>query len=636
LKDARGAILVPFSPLSRPPSSTEKSKPSGIDLTVLAKAGGSLEMYGCGNGAVSLLQTKAETRVGNGTAVIPYYWSKDGYAALGVTEDDNAPASWTTARGSSSLMWHFPGETADLYLMPASSLDAAARAYGELTGLPPVPPRWAFGYLQSRWGWQDRDYIEDTLHQFRSRHIPVDAFIYDFEWYTPHPDYQVPPEGESGFSDFGWNPSLFPDPGKQLDAYLAQGVHFVGIRKPRIGNSETLKMMREKGWLLDAPNGTPYQSRDMKFADPQLRKWYGDQSQDLLKNDIAGWWNDEGEGAYVTYYYWNQAELAAYAQAKPGQRFWTINRAFSPGLQRLGAAAWTGDIEASWASLQKTPTDLLNWSLAGMPYGACDIGGFWNPTTPELLSRWMEAGAFFPVMRAHSELKMVPHFPWLFGPEAEAAIKKAIELRYRLIPYYYSLAHETSETGLPLMRPLVMEFPDDRKVANISDQWLMGRGLMAAPILQTGGKRQLYLPKGSWYEFGSAKPFEGGHTIEVTKALDEIPIYVRAGTILPLGPIIQNTGELPGGPLEVEVYPGKNATFSLVEDDGSSTAYATGDLRRTTFTWDDAARKLSWTIQGNFAGNSIFKDMTISLFDPQHGPMQKTGLNLISADSTTF
>ena len=189
---------------------------------------------------------------------------------------------------------------------------------------------------------------------------------------------------------------LFSDPGEQIDAYRAEGVHFVGIRKPRIGNSTTLQLMREKGWLLDSPGGTKYQTRDMKFADPELRSWYANQSQDLLKKNISGWWNDEGEGAYVTYYYWNQAELAAYAQAKPGQRLWTLNRAFSPGLQRLGAAAWTGDIEASWASLARTPADLLNWSLAGMPYGACDIGGFWNQTTPELLSRWMEAGVFFP------------------------------------------------------------------------------------------------------------------------------------------------------------------------------------------------------------------------------------------------
>lgn len=619
LKDAQGATLVAESGIGNITTivSADKSTTPSVDLPVTWKSGTPLQVYGCGNGTAALEQTNAQTRLGNGLAVIPYYWARDGYAALAVTENDNAPASWTGASDQSSLTWHFPGKTADLYLMPASSLYAAARAYGQLTGLPPVPPRWTLGYLQSRWGWKDRAYIEDALHQFLDRHIPVDAFIYDFEWYTSHPDYQVPPEGEPNFTDFGWNPVLFPQPAKQIDVYGADGLHFIAIRKPRIGNSETLKLLRANGWLLDAPGATIYQSRDMKFADPNLRAWYADQSRDLLKYNISGWWNDEGEGAFNTYYYWNEAELDAFARDKPGQRLWTLNRAFSPGLQRLGAAAWTGDIEASWAMLAKTPTDLLNWSLAGMPYGACDIGGYWNQTTPELLSRWMEAGVFFPVMRAHSELQMVPHFPWLFGPKALTAITKAIDLRYRLIPFYYSLAYEAHDTGIPLMRPLLMEFPDDPKVANLSDQWLMGRSLMAAPILQKSDSRMVYLPKDDWFRFNTATRLKGGQTLNVAASLNEIPIYVRAGTILPLGPVVQNTNQLPGGPLEVQVYPGKDATFVFVEDDGESTAYLKGDFRRTTFTWDEADKKLSWKIEGGYDGSHRFRKIIVSLFDPE-------------------
>ena len=143
-----------------------------------------------------------------------------------------------------------------------------------------------------------------------------------------------------------------------------------------------------------------------------------------------------------------------------------------------------------------------------MPYGACDIGGFFGNPSPEMLSRWMEAGVFFPVMRSHSEINMTPRFPWLFGPEALNAIRKAIDLRYRLIPFYYSLAHETFETGVPLMRPLFMEFPDDPKTANMSDEWMMGDSLLAAPVLQTGAQRSVYLPAGDWYAFGSNRSFE--------------------------------------------------------------------------------------------------------------------------------
>src|SRR5690606_2747417 len=189
---------------------------------------------------------------------------------------------------------------------------------------------------------------------------------------------------------------------------------------------------------------------------------------------------------------------------------------------------------------------------------------------------------FFPIMRTHSEVHYQPHFPWLYGADAMDAIRKAIELRTRLIPYYYSLAYQTFETGIPLMRPLVMEFPDDPRVANLTDEWLMGDSLLAAPILKEGGKRSVFFPAGDWYLFGSTNRLQGSRSIEVTAALDEIPTYVRAGTILPLGPIIQNVTEQPGGPLELQIYPGKDASFTLIEDDGVTQNYLKGATRRTT------------------------------------------------------
>ena len=169
--------------------------------------------------------------------------------------------------------------------------------------------------------------------------------------------------------------------------------------------------------------------------------------------------DDEGESVYTKYYYWNLAEFNALAQFKPGQRHWSIDRAFQPGEGPMGAAAWTGDIETDWKTLAEVPANLLNWSLAGMPYGGCDIGGFKGDPTPEMLTRWMQEGVFFPVMRAHSVNTVKPHFPWLFGQDAENAMRQALDLRYRLVPFYYSLAHETFATGAPIMRPMVMEFP---------------------------------------------------------------------------------------------------------------------------------------------------------------------------------
>jgi len=632
-EDAPASTAVPpanpGAPSTPPPPSSIQVP--GLDLPVAWKTGSPIQVYGCGNGTGHLQQTKVDTHLGDGWAILPYYWSPNGYAALAVTANDDSPALWSADADQTGLTWHFPGTKADLYLMPAVNLKTASRAYAQLSGYAPVPPRFTLGYFQSRWGWTDRAYIEDTLKQFRTLHIPVDTFIIDFEWYTPKPDYSVPPEGEPGFNDFGFNPMLFPEPAAQLADYRKQGIHFVGIRKPRIGNSDTLNFLKQKGWMPDLPVGADggYHKRDANFANADFRSWYAEQSLPLLQTGyISGWWNDEGEESFSNYYHWNQAELEAWAKVQPNQRFWSLNRAFSPGLLRLGAAAWTGDMHAKWDVFARTPTDLLNWSLGGMPYCGCDIGGYKADTTPEMLTRWMEAGVFFPVMRAHSAHKMVPHFPWLFGPDAQAAITKALDLRYRLIPYYYSLAYETHDTGVPMMRPLLMEFPDDPKVANLSDQWMMGSGLMTAPILQEKAtSRSVYLPQDRWFPFEGTTAVEGNQTITANANLDETPLYVRAGTILPLGPVIQSTDEIPGGPLDMQIYPGKDATFTFVEDDGATTDYLKGTFRKTVFTWNDTTRELSWTREGNYSGPTVFKEMTISVFDPSGKKQAKASLD---------
>ena len=620
LEDAAGRTLIPRHALGN-----FKTADASVSLVLGWKKHTPIAVYGCGNGVSSLQQSKVTTGVGNGVAVIPYYWADAGYAVLAVTADDNSPAHWF-ATDEKSVTWVFPGHTADLYLMPAATLKDAAKAYGQLTGPAPVPPRWAFGYLQSRWGWANRAYIEDTLAKFLAMKLPVDAFIFDFEWYTVQPDYTLTAAGAPEFSDFGLNPKLFPDPAGQIKTYKDVGVHFVGIRKPRMGSAGTLEMLRKNHWDLARPGKKEkFESRDVDFSNPDFREWYIAQSAPLLRDGVDGWWNDEGEGSFTTYYYWNLAEQSGLARAKPGERLWTLNRAFSPGLQRFGAAVWTGDIKSAWDVLDATPTSLLNWTLAGMPYETCDIGGFNGNPSPELLSRWMEAGVFFPVMRSHSEIHVTPRFPWLYGPDALNAIRAALDLRYRLLPYYYSLAHETAATGVPLMRPLVMEFPNDPHVANLSDQWMMGDALLAAPVLSPGGKRSVYLPDDDWYPFESNAPLAGKRAIKVTAALDEIPLYVRAGSILPLGPVIQHTSQVPGGPLELEIYPGKDAEFTLDQDDGETTGYALGQELRITFQWHNATGQLTWTRAGNYSGDDVYQSFHVTVFDPR-GKLQGSGM----------
>jgi len=567
--------------------------------------------YGSGNmNNPELIKTHSNSSLGNGFAGIPYFWSTTGFSAFGVSTNDNKPAQWDINEKHQTI-WTFTGTSADLYLWPAKDLYAALKGYIQLTGRPKLPPRWAFGYLQSRWGWEDRKYIEDAIVQFRTRKIPVDAFIYDFEWYTSLPDYGVKPKGESGFNDFRFYDKLFPEPAKQIAEYKNQGIKFIGIRKPRLGNAVNLDYARSRGWLIHQDKDMGMNSRDLDFSNDSARAWYKEQMKPLLEAGVDAWWNDEGESYYSLYYWWNKAQYDLLAQTKPNQRHFSINRSFSPGTQRLGYCAWNGDTYSNWQELSRTVSDILNWSLAGMYYGSSDIGGFHGTPVKETLVRWHQAGVFFPIMRSHSDVGAIPHFPWLWGEDGEYAMRKANNLRYRLLPYIYSLGHEAYKTGAPIVRPLMMEYPDDAAVANLSDEMLLGKGLLAAPILTPGGKRDVYLPEGIWYDFFTNEAIQGSKHFQVTKRLDEIPVYVAAGTILPLGPEVPYSDYDTIAPLEIRVYPGHDGTFTMTEDDGTSYDYILSNVRTTTYKWNDATRTLSWKVSGRYKGKKVFNEIRI-------------------------
>jgi alpha-glucosidase len=629
---------------------------SQIGLREVPGAKTSPRYYGSGSAPKvgELLQSESPGFTGNGFSSLPQYWSSAGYGALMVGADDKRPSNWQS-QPNGRADWGVHGAEIDLYLAPAPTIKEWIRDQAELTGFAPVPPRWAFGYLQSRWGWKDKAYIDDTLARFRKDQLPVDAFIFDFEWYTKIPDYQVPAEGKPDFADFSWNDTLFPDPAAQVAGFAQNGLKMIGIRKPRLGNSDNVALAKSKGWIVPTTSPDPSNRRNIDFSRPDVRAWYEDHLQKFDETGVVAFWNDEGELQYNEYMYWNIAESELMKRVKPDARFWSINRAFSPGMQRLGAATWSGDISSDWNTLNKVPPQLLAYSLAGMPYSTCDIGGFAGEDTPELLTRWMQAGVFFGVMRSHSLIDRTPRFPWLYGPDAENAIRKALDLRYRLIPYYYSLAHGNSHTALPLMRALVMEFPEDEKVFTKSDEWLMGDGLLVAPVMHPGtattpappgnkdpkaippapsADRDVYLPKDTWFKFGTNEMTVGPQTIRVTAKLDEIPMYVRAGTLLPLGPVLQDTAQTSTDPLELQIYSGKDATFDFVEDDGATLAYQKGNVRITHFTWDNGTRRLSWKIEGPYHGANCFHALNIILFTP--GGKGTKHASLDAADSVTF
>ncbi len=563
-------------------------------------------IYGAGNAGMNtagdLTHPSGTSAVSNGATRIPFLWSMDGWSCL--VANNQTGTSWSD--DGKTLTWTIPAPYADVYLSVASGGSGGYElldAYSRLTGRAPIPPKWTLGFMLSRWGYVDAADVQDKWHQFRDRQIPVDAFIYDYDWFT---------------NDWEFNPVTFPDPKANLAEMKRLGLHFVGIRKPRV-NGANQAFARSQGWLLDSSQGT-----DLRFDVPASRYWWWSHHAPLVEDGVSGWWNDEAEQSGDEFFYMAKTEWDGWHAVK-NTRPWSISRAFAPGMQRFGAAGWTGDIDSSWSALANQPGTLLNWSLAGFPYVGQDTGGFQSTPTPELYARWIEEAVFVPVMRAHGTYNS-PRWPWAFGDDVLTATKKAIELRYRLIPYYYTFAAQTEQTGAPLMRPLFLEFPDDAKTYNMEDEWLMGDRLLAAPVLAQGGARDVYLPAGEWFDFNTGASVSGGQTLHLQPALGTIPAYVRAGTILPLGPVIQSTSIGAEDPLEVRVYPGQDASFTLYEDDGSTYAYRQGACSRIPMRWDDAARTLTvGARQGSFAGMLGTRHLVVVLPDGEKRAAVYTG-----------
>ena len=564
------------------------SEADGV-ITLTLKHDPQERLYGAGNEsenhAGNLTHPEGVQTVGNGVTRVPFLWSTGGWSLF--VANNQTGSAWQDENGT--LTWTLPGPFLDLYLSVAPDGYGLLNAYSRLTGRAPIPPRWTFGFMLSRWGYNDAADVQDKWQQFRDRKLPVDAFIYDYDWFV---------------EDFQFNPKTFP-PGS-LDQMHRMGLKFVGIRKPRVTGTN-LDYARSQGWVLSSPLGT-----DLRFDLLVARYWWWSQQIPLVQAGVDGWWNDEAEQSADEFFQMSKTQWDGW-RAMSGRRAWTINRAFAPGMQRFGAAVWTGDINTDWETLQNQPGTMLNWGLAGMPYTGQDIGGFQGTPSPELYTRWMQEGVFVPVMRAHGTFGS-PRWPWAFGDDALAATSKALDLRYQLIPYFYTFAAQTAATGAPLMRPLVLEFPSDAKTFNLRDEWLMGDRLLAAPVLSLGGTREVYLPTGGWYDFNTGAAVRGGQTLHLQVPLDTIPAYVRAGTILPLGPVLQATRRGAEDPLEVRVYPGADAAFTLYEDDGDTYAYQHGAASRIPMRWDNKARALTVGARtGAFPGMLLTRHLMVHL-----------------------
>lgn len=503
----------------------------------------------------------------------PFVWSTAGYGVL----VDCDGADFDLAQGRIAI-GKFARPDADYYILAGTP----AELFGELadlSGHPQLFPKWANGFINSQWGIDEKEF-RDIVATYRAKHIPLDAFTFDFDWKDWGKDW----------GEYRWNAAKFPDgPTGKLKADMdALGVHMTGIMKPRmhVDTPEGRYATAHDLWLPGEKASPDYFShlpvKDIDFDKPAARAWwFNDHLKHSLDTGIVGWWNDEADTTKSNTQFLNMQRATYDGQrAYSKLRVWSINRDFWLGAQRYAYGLWSGDIATGWASMAGQRERMLSAIDVGVTQWGMDGGGFHGHPTDENYARWIEFGAFTPIFRVHGEFDEKRQ-PWRYGPVAEAAAAKAIRLRYALLPYIYAYQHRASSAGVGLVQPLAFVWPDDAKLRNDVDAWLFGNWLLVSPVVAQGqASKSMYLPAGTWTDWFNGKTYQGGQTVTIAtdaKTWDDIPLFIRAGAIIPTQPVMDWTGEHPVTTVDVDVFPSAQAThFDYYDDDGDSYDYAQG------------------------------------------------------------
>jgi len=575
-----------------------------------------VHVYGLGQGGGAVLDRLGTSRVfwnsqvGHGPGVdfaVPLLVAIAPGGSYGLFFDTTALARLDTARGSGGLTLRYEADvpTLDVYYLPGPTPADVLAGYAGLTGHPVMPPRWSLGYLQSTRFFENADDLLSVARTMREKQLPCDALIF-LSTYGPSQGWNA------GVGHLGFHPKLWAEPQKLMsELQESLGFKVVTHEYPVLHpDAPQYAEAEQRGYLLDVAYPAPPPSttdtpgaipraqryaenqRFVDFTNPDARSWWWEQHRHLVQLGVAGWWLDGGEGpsartemhagdAVLLHNVFDLMRFRAFAEGeardRPEGRAWMLCRSGAAGMQRLGAASWTGDINTTFTTFAAQIPFGLNMAMSGVPFWGTDIGGFYPAALDgELYARWFQFGAFCPLFRSHG-WDVRRHLPWAHGPEVEAICRRYIELRMRLLPYLYSLAWQAHTTGQPLMRPLVYHFPDDPNVWELGSQYLLGENLLVAPVTRPGATHwPVYLPAGDWYDFWTGQHFEGGRSVSVATPLDTLPLFVRGGSIIPLGPVMQRSDERPLDELTLLVHPGPPAAALLYEDDGRSQLYRAG------------------------------------------------------------
>ncbi len=538
------------------------------------------------------------TPVSNMAASIPFMPTSNGYALY----FDNTYKGRFDLGYSNSDRYFYTATGGELtyYLIVGETIPKQIENYTWLSGRQPMPPKWALGFIQSKYGYRNQTEAEALVQTMRDKKIPCDAIVIDLYWFNY-------------MGDIAWRLSSWPQPLQMMSDFKAQGMKTILITEPYITQpSLNYGEGVGLGYLAKNPNGQPFTLSNwwscncnaylLDITNPAAQSWWWSKHPSFFGNDLAGIWTDLGEPerhpdsmkhyigstAKIHNIYnllWAKTIFDGVNDLRPNQRFFNLTRSGFAGIQRYGVSIWSGDVGRGFGGLAVQLPMVLNMGMSGIGYHNSDIGGFCcGTTTPELYARWMQYGTFCPITRAHG-VDQTPE-PWAYGAEVEAISKKYIELRYQLLPYIYTMAYENHKTGMPLARPLMFDYPRDAQLTNESSSYLWGNSILVSPVTEEGQTSQsLYLPQGKWVNFWTDKEVTGGQTITTSAPIETMPLFVKSGSIIPMQFVMNYTDEKPLDTLRLACYPSNefSGSFTMYEDDGKTLDYQTGSFATTEF-----------------------------------------------------
>jgi alpha-glucosidase len=565
---------------------------------------------------------------------IPFYVGLENGRAYGLFYDNSYRTTFDLGHTTQDYAGYIAeGGVLDYYFFQGPSVKKVVSRYTELTGRMPMPPLWALGNQQCRYSYYPASMVEQIAQEYRAHDLPLDVLYLDIHYMD-------------GYRIFTWNKDRFPDPAGLTAKLAQQGIKLVTIIDPGVkyqpqGGYAVYDEGAAHNYFLRRTNGELYigevwpgKAVFVDYTREDARRWWGEQERALVDNGVAGIWTDMNEpsdfvdksgasqhnvvfddlGTHSLYgknrnvFALNMARATyeGLQRLRPNARPFVITRAGYAGVQRY-STMWIGDSNATFDGMALSVPMYASLGLSGEAFVGGDLPGFMGRGSGELLARAYQIATFVPLCRNHGTVDDYDHEPWRYGAPYEAIVRKYLKLRYRLLPFLYTSIEEAHRTGVPLFRPLLMNFQEDETALNLDDEFMAGDAFLAAPVVRAGERgREVYLPKGRWYDFWSDTAITGGDMIRVDAPLDRMPLYVRGGSIVPTTEPMNFTGEKRWDPIRFEIYPDDAgaASGSLYEDDGQTPAYQGGAFRRTAVMCSQDGSGLKVTVrapEGTFA-----------------------------------